>query len=70
MHDQEMSMSPALPFDEATPLVQGVRLRCQSCGSEIEIVTPCGCNPPNQEFRCCGEDMTPAHSTAQRLDSE
>lgn len=63
-------MSPALPFDNATPLVQGVRLRCQSCGSEIEIITPCGCASPGQEFRCCGEAMTPAHSTPQRLDSE
>ena len=37
----------------------GQRLVCQSCGSEIEIVQPCGCNPPDQVFQCCGHDMTP-----------
>lgn len=63
-------MSSAMPFDNTTPLVQGVRLQCQSCGSEIEIITPCGCNPPDQQFRCCGEMMVPASSTPQRLQSE
>ena len=27
--------------------------------SEIEIINPCTCNPPDQVLRCCGKDMTP-----------
>jgi hypothetical protein len=38
---------------------KGQRLQCQKCGSEIEIINPCTCNPPDQQFRCCGEDMVP-----------
>jgi hypothetical protein len=37
----------------------GMRLRCDVCGAEIDIVSPCICEPPNQVFRCCGEDMIP-----------
>jgi len=37
----------------------GQRLRCESCGSEIEIIKPCGCQPPDQALRCCGKEMTP-----------
>ena len=36
---------------------KGQRLYCAKCGSEIEIVNPCTCEPPDQEFRCCGEEM-------------
>jgi hypothetical protein len=39
---------------------KGRRLHCESCGSEIEIVNPCPCDPPDQVFRCCGVDMRPA----------
>jgi hypothetical protein len=35
----------------------GQRLTCSSCGSEIEIIGPCTCDPPDQVFRCCGRDM-------------
>ena len=52
----------AMKTEESAQAVRfpaGQRLQCQSCGSEIEIVQPCGCNPPDQVFRCCGEDMTP-----------
>jgi hypothetical protein len=38
----------------------GMRLQCQKCGSEIVITVPCTCNPPDQVFRCCGQDMEPA----------
>ncbi len=38
----------------------GQRLYCTRCGSEIEIVTPCTCSPPDQVLRCCGQDMEPA----------
>jgi hypothetical protein len=37
----------------------GQRLRCSKCDSEIEIINPCTCNPPEQVLRCCGQDMTP-----------
>jgi hypothetical protein len=37
----------------------GQRLRCSKCDSEIEIINPCTCNPPDQVLRCCGQDMTP-----------
>jgi hypothetical protein len=38
----------------------GQRLYCAKCGSEIEIVQPCTCDPPDQVLRCCGEAMRPA----------
>ncbi len=40
-------------------LDKGQRLYCRKCQSEIEIINPCTCNPPDQIFRCCGQDMTP-----------
>jgi hypothetical protein len=40
-------------------LKAGQRLHCAKCGSEIEIVQPCTCNPPDQVLRCCGQDMRP-----------
>jgi len=39
---------------------RGQRLYCRQCQSEIEIISPCTCNPPDQEFRCCGEPMRPS----------
>jgi len=38
----------------------GQRLRCDQCGSEIEIVKACQCHPPDQVLQCCGKDMIPA----------
>ncbi len=38
---------------------EGQRLMCHNCGSEIEIIIPCTCNPPDQVFRCCDQDMVP-----------
>lgn len=43
----------------ARDLKAGQRLICAKCGSEIEIVQPCTCNPPDQVLRCCGQDMQP-----------
>ena len=40
-------------------LKAGQRLHCSKCGSEIEIVQPCTCNPPDQVLQCCGRDMEP-----------
>lgn len=48
----------------------GQRLQCQSCGAEIEIIQPCGCNPPDQVFQCCGEDMTPTTGQNVHVNAE
>ncbi len=37
----------------------GQRLHCSKCESEVEIINPCTCNPPDLVLRCCGEDMAP-----------
>ena len=44
----------------ARDLPASQRLYCAKCGAEIEIVQPCRCNPPDQSFRCCGEEMKPS----------
>lgn len=38
----------------------GQRLHCAKCGSEIEIISPCTCNPSDQVLKCCGESMKPS----------
>jgi len=38
----------------------GQRLKCDHCGSVIEIIKPCNCQPPDQVLQCCGKDMRPA----------
>ncbi len=45
----------------------GTRLRCETCGSEIQIIKACGCNPSDQVLQCCGKDMT-AENAAQAAD--
>ncbi len=45
--------------DNSIPYPVGQRLHCSKCESEIEIINPCTCNPPDQVLRCCGQDMTP-----------
>ncbi len=40
----------------------GQKLQCGSCGSEIEILKPCSCQPPDQVLKCCGKDMVPSTS--------
>jgi hypothetical protein len=37
----------------------GQRLQCRRCGSEIEIINPCTCQPSQLSLKCCGETMTP-----------
>lgn len=37
----------------------GQRLHCQSCGSEVEIINPCTCEPSDLVLQCCGREMTP-----------
>ncbi len=38
----------------------GQKLCCDHCGSAIEVIRPCACQPPDQVLRCCGKDMRPA----------
>jgi hypothetical protein len=51
-----MQASPEMIRDRPA----GQRLCCAKCGSEIEIIQPCTCNPPDQSFRCCGQEMKPS----------
>lgn len=44
---------------ESLSFAAGQRLQCRKCGSEIEVINPCTCNPPEQHFHCCGEEMVP-----------
>ncbi len=37
----------------------GQHLKCEQCGSEIEIIKPCTCQPPDQVLQCCGKEMRP-----------
>jgi hypothetical protein len=37
----------------------GQRLHCRQCGSEIEIINPCTCQPSKLSLTCCGEPMRP-----------
>ena len=50
--------SPSQGMQAAFPA--GQRLKCDQCGSEIEIIKPCACQPPDQILQCCGKDMRPA----------
>ena len=54
--------SEAGPGTEANANVRypaGQRLHCRSCGAEVEIVSPCPCEPPDLVLQCCGHDMMP-----------
>lgn len=44
----------------------GTYLRCEACGSEIQVIKPCGCNPPDQVLRCCNRDMVPTKPEGER----
>jgi hypothetical protein len=54
----------------AVALPAGQRLHCPRCGSEIEIINPCPCNPPDQVMRCCGKDMVPTSTGNVHLGDE
>lgn len=57
----EQAVRPAEPAQGmAAAFPPGMRLRCEQCGAEIEIVRPCVCQPPDQVLRCCGKEMTPS----------
>jgi hypothetical protein len=40
------------------------RFHCEKCGMEIEVTKGCDCEKGCAEFRCCGQDMTPAGDNA------
>ncbi|CAN5872126.1 hypothetical protein BH23PLA1_BH23PLA1_25180 [soil metagenome] len=48
-------------------LDKGQRLYCRKCHSEIEIINPCTCDPPDQVLQCCGQDMIPTPGSAVHL---
>jgi len=54
-------LSDASPHGMQAAFPAGQHLRCIQCGSEIQIVKPCTCQPPDQILRCCGKDMQPAN---------
>lgn len=60
--EQNIAMSPGY---EA-----GQRLYCPSCRSEIEIISPCTCDPPDQRFVCCGQPMRPTTGVSVHLNVE
>ena len=37
----------------------GQRLHCQKCSAEVEVISPCECNPPDMVVQCCGGAMLP-----------
>jgi hypothetical protein len=49
---------------------KGQRLHCQKCGAEVEIVTPCTCNPSALELRCCGAEMVPSVASEVQTNAE
>ena len=48
----------------------GQRLVCEVCQSEIEVISPCTCDPPDQSFICCGKPMMAAVGTSVHLNVE
>jgi len=63
------SRSPE-PTPKPRSYKEGQRLYCQTCGSEIEIITPCTGASPGQVLRCCGRDMALEVGGSVHLDSE
>jgi hypothetical protein len=49
---------------------EGQRLYCHTCGSEIEIITPCTGASAGQVLRCCGHDMEPEVGKSVHLEAE
>jgi hypothetical protein len=48
----------------------GQRLHCTKCGSEIEILNPCVCDPPDMVLQCCNRDMQPQTGQNVHVSSE
>lgn len=45
------------PTTGSTAYEKGQRLVCSNCQSEVEIINPCTCHPPDMKLQCCGEPM-------------
>ena len=52
-------MSNQAPAENIQAMPTGQRLGCAQCGSEVEIIVPCSCEPPDQQLICCGRQMAP-----------
>ncbi len=56
----------AAPEAKGKAYAAGTYLRCPVCHSEVQIVKPCGCHPPDQVIRCCNRDMEPTKLEGER----
>jgi hypothetical protein len=57
-------------MSKPAPHKEGERLYCQTCGSEIEVITPCTGASPGQVFQCCGHDMKREVGCSVHLEAE
>lgn len=57
-------------FSDSSSYEKGQRLACAQCQSEIEIISPCTCDPPDQVLRCCGEPMRPTTGVGVNINVE
>ena len=55
---------------KSAAFAKGQRLYCASCGSEIEVISPCTCKESHQILQCCGQDMKPATGVAVNVNAE
>ena len=56
-----MAINTGTDVSNHTPVIfpVGQHLYCHNCGSEVEVVVPCQCEPPDMVIQCCGRDMLP-----------
>lgn len=59
-----------VPHAATAAYERGQRLYCENCRSEIEIISPCPCDPPDQRLLCCGQPMTPSTGVSVHLNVE
>jgi hypothetical protein len=65
-----MATLPSAKAGQHPRYPSGQRLCCANCGSEIEVISPCSCDPPRQVFRCCDRDMEPSTGRDVHLGDE
>lgn len=56
------------PVEMPAQYQPGEHLQCKLCGAEIEIITPASGAPPQQSFRCCGQEMIPTENLMPDLE--
>lgn len=66
----EPSSRSAAPHPSTSAYEQGRRLYCDACHAEIEIISPCSHDSPEQRFLCCGESMIPSTGVSVHLNVE